>query len=55
MHVFGVEDPIVPAEHSKELAAYFPEPFLYEHEGKHFLPVTSPAKQQYTQFVNKFS
>jgi pimeloyl-ACP methyl ester carboxylesterase len=53
MHVYGTADPIVPYEDSKDMASYFPDPVLYEHDGKHFLPVTSPAKQMYTNFVDK--
>ncbi len=26
----------------------------YEHEGKHFAPVTAPAKKQYSEFVSRF-
>ncbi len=54
MHVWGSADPIVAAEDSKKLAELFPDPVIYEHDGKHFMPVTSPAKQQYSNFVDKF-
>ena len=54
MHVFGSADPIVNPDHSRALANYFPDPVIYEHDGKHFARVTAPAKKEYFAFVSRF-
>jgi hypothetical protein len=56
MHVYGTDDPMVDPSWSKEFAAIFPESTrkVYEHNGKHFIPVNSAAKMQFSAFVNQF-
>ena len=56
MHIYGKLDPIVDPAWSKEFAQIFPEGTRveYEHDGKHFVPVTPEARGKYKEFLDKF-
>jgi len=55
LHVWGQNDPLVPANYSKELAHSFsPSSVTYSHSGGHVVPSNSPAKEAYLSFLQQF-
>jgi len=54
LHIYGSNDDLVLPEHSKKLATLFPDATTLEHEGGHYLPVTTIAKPILKNFVAKF-
>jgi hypothetical protein len=47
-------DTLILAESSRKLTEYFPNPMVVEHDGGHYIPVTSAPKQAYKQFLEPF-
>ncbi|XP_044286487.1 esterase OVCA2 isoform X2 [Varanus komodoensis] len=54
LHVLGETDQVIPAEMSRELASHFVEPVILTHPGGHFIPVSTPQKKAYLEFLNRF-
>ena len=52
--LLNIGDTLILPEWSKELSEIFPEPTVIEHDGGHYVPVTSAPKQAYKQFIEKF-
>ncbi|XP_057677512.1 esterase OVCA2 [Corythoichthys intestinalis] len=54
MHVFGLEDGVIPADESRDLLAVFREPEVMTHPGGHFVPAASAHRQNYQDFLERF-
>ncbi|XP_073335494.1 esterase OVCA2 [Pagrus major] len=54
LHVFGLEDRVIPDNMSRELLPSFQDPQLLTHPGGHFVPAASAHRQTYQEFLNKF-
>ncbi|XP_037126218.1 esterase OVCA2 [Syngnathus acus] len=54
MHVFGLEDGVIPADMSRDLLSVFREPYVLTHTGGHFVPAASAHKQSYQNFLERF-
>ncbi|XP_058483648.1 esterase OVCA2 [Solea solea] len=54
LHVFGLEDRVIPGSMSKELLPFFLEPKVLEHPGGHFVPAASAHRQTYQDFLKTF-
>ncbi|KAM6985290.1 esterase OVCA2 [Aplochiton taeniatus] len=54
LHVFGLEDRVIPDSMSRELLRYFKDPLLLTHPGGHFVPAASAHRQTYQEFLRKF-
>lgn len=54
LHLFGKGDTLILAEWSRKLSEYFPEPMIVEHDGGHYIPVTSAPKNAYKVFLEQF-
>ncbi|XP_019903386.1 esterase OVCA2 isoform X2 [Esox lucius] len=54
LHVFGLEDQVIPDRLSRELLPMFQEPRVLTHPGGHFVPATSAHRQTYKEFLERF-
>ncbi|XP_056267692.1 esterase OVCA2 [Pseudoliparis swirei] len=54
MHVFGLEDRVIPDRMSRELLPSFQEPQVLTHPGGHFVPAASAHRQAYQAFLKRF-
>ncbi|TNN67313.1 Esterase OVCA2 [Liparis tanakae] len=54
MHVFGLEDRVIPDSMSRELLPSFRDPQVLTHPGGHFVPAASAHRQAYTDFLKRF-
>lgn len=56
LHVFGLNDRVIPFEMSKTLAEkYFLNGKVFIHDAGHFIPTSSQAKEIYLEFIQTFS
>ncbi|XP_030293011.1 esterase OVCA2 [Sparus aurata] len=54
LHVFGLEDRVIPDNMSRELLPSFQDPQVLTHPGGHFVPAASAHRQTYQDFLKKF-
>ncbi|XP_008331124.1 esterase OVCA2 [Cynoglossus semilaevis] len=54
LHVFGLEDRVIPDNMSRELLPSFLQPQVLTHPGGHFVPAASAHRQTYQDFLNTF-
>uniref|UniRef100_A0AAQ4QWG3 Esterase OVCA2 n=1 Tax=Gasterosteus aculeatus aculeatus TaxID=481459 RepID=A0AAQ4QWG3_GASAC len=54
LHVFGLEDRVIPDSMSRELLLSFQDPQVLTHPGGHFVPAASAHRQTYQDFLNRF-
>ncbi|XP_029956980.1 esterase OVCA2 [Salarias fasciatus] len=54
LHVFGLEDRVIPDSMSRELLPSFQDPQVLIHPGGHFVPAASAHRQTYQEFLKKF-
>lgn len=54
LHVFGMEDRVIPDHMSRELLPSFLEPTVLTHPGGHFIPAQSAHRQKYQDFLKRF-
>ncbi|KAF3705735.1 Esterase OVCA2 [Channa argus] len=54
LHVFGLEDRVIPDDMSKELLPSFQDTQVLTHPGGHFVPAASAHRQTYQDFLKKF-
>lgn len=54
LHVFGLEDRVIPDSMSRELLPFFKDPLILTHPGGHFVPASSAHRQTYQEFLRKF-
>ncbi|XP_029030191.1 esterase OVCA2 [Betta splendens] len=54
LHVFGLEDRVIPDSMSRELLPSFLEPQVLIHPGGHFVPAASAHRQTYQDFLKRF-
>ncbi|XP_029375617.1 esterase OVCA2 [Echeneis naucrates] len=54
LHVFGLEDRVIPDSMSRELLPSFQDPQVLIHPGGHFVPAASAHRQTYQDFLNRF-
>ncbi|XP_053187712.1 esterase OVCA2 [Scomber japonicus] len=54
LHVFGLEDRVIPDNMSRELLPSFQDPQVLTHPGGHFVPATSAHRQTYQDFLKSF-
>ncbi|XP_070699946.1 esterase OVCA2 [Pempheris klunzingeri] len=54
LHVFGLEDRVIPDNMSRELLPSFQDPQLLTHPGGHFVPAASAHRQSYQDFLKSF-
>lgn len=54
MHVFGLEDRVIPDHMSRELLPSFQDPQILTHPGGHFVPAASAHRQVYQDFLKRF-
>ena len=54
LHIYGENDDHIPPEKSKEVIEMFTNNTVYEHKGKHFIPVKSADKNYYLEYFKKF-
>ncbi|KAM9348820.1 esterase OVCA2 isoform 2-T2 [Symphorus nematophorus] len=54
LHVFGLEDRVIPDIMSRELLPSFQDPLVLTHPGGHFVPAASAHRQTYQDFLKKF-
>lgn len=54
LHVFGLEDKVIPDSMSRELLPSFQDPQVLIHPGGHFVPAASAHRQTYQEFLKKF-
>ncbi|KAM8741116.1 esterase OVCA2 [Acanthopagrus schlegelii] len=54
LHVFGLEDRVIPDNMSRELLPSFQDPQVLTHPGGHFVPAASAHRQTYQEFLKKF-
>jgi hypothetical protein len=54
MHVMGINDSIVHLSWSRTFSEIFAANDIYEHDGKHFVPVDSKAREQFDHFLGNF-
>ncbi|CAN9501138.1 unnamed protein product [Ophioblennius macclurei] len=54
LHVFGLEDKVIPDAMSRELLPSFQDPQVLIHPGGHFVPAASAHRQTYQEFLQKF-
>lgn len=54
LHVFGLEDRVIPDDMSRELLPSFQDPQVLTHPGGHFVPAASAHRQTYQDFLKKF-
>ena len=54
LHVFGLDDRVIPDAMSRELLPLFLEPQVMTHPGGHFVPASSAHRQTYQDFLSRF-
>ncbi|XP_042355590.1 esterase OVCA2 [Plectropomus leopardus] len=54
LHVFGLEDRVIPDNMSRELLPSFQDPQILTHPGGHFVPAASAHRQTYQDFLTRF-
>ncbi|XP_069578630.1 esterase OVCA2 isoform X1 [Brachyistius frenatus] len=54
LHVFGLEDRVIPDNMSRELLPSFQDPQVLIHPGGHFIPAASAHRQSYQDFLKRF-
>ncbi|XP_061558295.1 LOW QUALITY PROTEIN: esterase OVCA2 [Phycodurus eques] len=54
LHVFGLEDGVIPADMSRDLLPLFRDPHVLTHPGGHFVPAASAHRQNYQNFLERF-
>jgi len=54
VHCYGKNDPRVDPELSKKLVEYFPSAIVIEHDGGHYIPTNSAAKETFRSFLKHF-
>ncbi|XP_011609731.1 esterase OVCA2 [Takifugu rubripes] len=54
LHVFGLEDRVIPDNMSRDLLPTFEEPVLLIHPGGHFIPATAAHRETYQNFLKRF-
>ncbi|KAL3042761.1 hypothetical protein OYC64_020645 [Pagothenia borchgrevinki] len=54
LHVFGLEDRVIPDCMSRELLPSFQDPQVLTHPGGHFVPAASAHRQAYQDFFKRF-
>lgn len=54
LHVFGLEDRVIPDNMSRELLPSFKDPQVLTHPGGHFVPAASAHRQAYQDFLKRF-
>ncbi|XP_019952578.2 esterase OVCA2 [Paralichthys olivaceus] len=54
LHVFGLEDRVIPDNMSRELLPSFQQPQVLTHPGGHFVPAASVHRQTYQDFLKSF-
>lgn len=54
LHVFGLEDRVIPDKMSRELLPSFQDPQVLIHPGGHFVPAASAHRQTYQDFLKRF-
>lgn len=54
LHVFGLEDRVIPDIMSRDLLPSFTDPQVLTHPGGHFVPAASAHRQTYQDFLKKF-
>ncbi|KAK5850858.1 hypothetical protein PBY51_001697 [Eleginops maclovinus] len=54
LHVFGLEDRVIPDNMSRELLPSFRDPQVLAHPGGHFVPAASAHRQAYQDFLKGF-
>ncbi|XP_040907697.1 esterase OVCA2 [Toxotes jaculatrix] len=54
LHVFGLEDRVIPDNMSRELLPSFQDPQVLTHPGGHFVPAASTHRQTYQDFLKRF-
>lgn len=54
LHVFGLEDRVIPDNMSRDLLPIFQEPVLLIHPGGHFIPATAAHRETYQNFLKRF-
>ncbi|KAK2828253.1 hypothetical protein Q5P01_019287 [Channa striata] len=54
LHVFGLEDRVIPDNMSRELLPSFQDAQVLTHPGGHFVPAASAHRQTYQDFLKKF-
>uniref|UniRef100_A0A1A8SL86 Esterase OVCA2 n=1 Tax=Nothobranchius rachovii TaxID=451742 RepID=A0A1A8SL86_9TELE len=55
LHVFGLEDKVIPDSMSRELLPCFQDSQVLIHPGGHFVPAASVHRQTYQDFLKRFS
>ncbi|XP_038151734.1 esterase OVCA2 isoform X2 [Cyprinodon tularosa] len=54
LHVFGLEDKVIPDNMSRELLSCFQDPQVLIHPGGHFVPAAGAHRQTYQDFLKTF-
>uniref|UniRef100_H3DFG2 Esterase OVCA2 n=1 Tax=Tetraodon nigroviridis TaxID=99883 RepID=H3DFG2_TETNG len=54
LHVFGLEDRVIPDSMSRDLLPTFEEPVVLIHPGGHFIPATAAHRETYQNFLKRF-
>ncbi|XP_026183336.1 esterase OVCA2 [Mastacembelus armatus] len=54
LHVFGLEDRVIPDSMSRELIPSFQDPQVLIHPGGHFVPAASMHRHIYQEFLKRF-
>uniref|UniRef100_UPI003AACDEEC esterase OVCA2 isoform X4 n=1 Tax=Centroberyx gerrardi TaxID=166262 RepID=UPI003AACDEEC len=54
LHVFGLEDRVIPDKMSRELLPTFQDAQVLTHPGGHFVPAASAHRQTYQDFLKRF-
>ncbi|XP_071362514.1 esterase OVCA2 [Trachinotus anak] len=54
LHVFGLEDRVIPDNMSRDLLPSFQDPQVLTHPGGHFVPAASAHRQTYQDFLKRF-
>ncbi|XP_061752746.1 esterase OVCA2 isoform X2 [Nerophis ophidion] len=54
LHVFGLEDRVIPDSMSRELLPCFLDPQVLTHPGGHFVPAASAHRKTYQDFLEAF-
>lgn len=54
LHVFGLEDRVIPDSMSRDLLPSFLEPVVLLHPGGHFIPATAAHRETYQNFLKRF-
>ncbi|MED6267530.1 Ovarian cancer-associated protein 2 [Characodon lateralis] len=54
LHVFGLEDRVIPDTMSRDLLPSFQDPQVLIHPGGHFVPAAAAHRQTYQDFLKQF-